>query len=57
MIVDSSDNISDPINALKETILITLLVVMRVVFVFLGRWRATVRGGLSNPIARLGWRV
>ena len=53
-VVDSSDNIINTINSLKETILITLLVVMLVVFVFLGRWRATFIIVLSIPIALLG---
>ena len=52
-IVDSSDNIINTINTLKETILITFLVVMLVVFVFLGRWRATFIIVLSIPIALL----
>lgn len=54
VVVDSSDNIINTINSLKETILITLLVVMLVVFVFLGRWRATFIIVLSIPIALLG---
>ncbi len=53
-VVDSSDNIINTINSLKETIAITLLVVMLVVFVFLGRWRATFIIVLSIPIALLG---
>ncbi len=53
-IIDSSDNIINTINSLKETIIITLLVVMLVVFVFLGRWRATFIIVLSIPIALLG---
>ena len=52
-IVDSSDNIINTINTLKETILITFLVVMLVVFVFLGRWRATFIIVLSIPMALL----
>ncbi|MGN1215765.1 MAG: efflux RND transporter permease subunit, partial [Candidatus Cryptobacteroides sp.] len=54
VVVDSSDNIINTINSLKETIFITLLVVMLVVFVFLGRWRATFIIVLSIPIALLG---
>lgn len=53
-IIDSSDNIINSIDSLKETILITLLVVMLVVYVFLGRWRATFIIVLSIPIALLG---
>ncbi|MCQ2139578.1 MAG: efflux RND transporter permease subunit [Bacteroidales bacterium] len=52
-IVDSSTNIINTINTLKETILITFLVVMFVVFIFLGRWRATFIIVLSIPIALL----
>ena len=52
-VVDSSDNIINTINTLKETIMITFLVVMLVVFVFLGRWRATFIIVLSIPIALL----
>ena len=52
-VVDSSDNIINTINTLKETILIIFLVVMLVVFVFLGRWRATFIIVLSIPIALL----
>ena len=51
---DSSTNIINTINSLKETILITFLVVMLVVFLFLGRWRATFIIVLSIPIALLG---
>ncbi|MCQ2136295.1 MAG: efflux RND transporter permease subunit [Bacteroidales bacterium] len=54
VVVDSSDNIINSINSLKETILITFLVVMLVVFVFLGRWRATLIIILAIPISLLG---
>ena len=53
-VVDSSTNIINSIDSLKETIMITLLVVMFVVFIFLGRWRATFIIVLSIPIALLG---
>ena len=52
-IVDSSDNIIRTINTLRDTIIITFLVVMLVVFIFLGRWRATFIIVLSIPIALL----
>ena len=52
-IFDSAEEIVDTINSLKETILITFLVVMLVVFVFLGRWRTTFIIVLSIPIALL----
>lgn len=50
-VIDSSDNIINSINSLKETIIITFLVVMLVVYVFLGRWRATFIIILSIPIS------
>lgn len=52
-IIDSSKNIMNTVNSLKETILITFLVVMIVVFVFLGRWRATFIIVLAIPISLL----
>lgn len=52
-VVDGSRNIVNTMNSLKETIAITLLVVMLVVFAFLGRWRATFIIVLSIPIALL----
>ncbi|MBS7290455.1 MAG: efflux RND transporter permease subunit [Bacteroidales bacterium] len=52
-VVDSSGEIVNTINSLMETIIITFLVVMLVVFVFLGRWRATFIIVLSIPIALL----
>ncbi len=50
-IVDGSTNIIDTINSLKDTILTTFLLVMAVVFLFLGRWRATIIIVLSIPIS------
>ena len=52
-VMDSSDHIINTINSLKETIMITFLVVMLVVYVFLGRWRGTLIVVLSIPIALL----
>ena len=52
-VMDSSDNIINTINSLKETILITFRVVMLVVFVFLGKWRGTLIVVISIPIALL----
>jgi len=52
-VIDSSSNIINTINSLKDTILITFIVVMLVVFIFLGRWRATFIIILSIPIALL----
>ncbi|MBE6346033.1 MAG: efflux RND transporter permease subunit [Lentimicrobiaceae bacterium] len=51
IIIDGSTNIIDTINSLKETIMITFLLVMAVVFLFLGRWRATIIIVLSIPIS------
>lgn len=50
---DSSTEIINTINSLRDTILITFIVVMLVVFLFLGRWRATFIIILSIPIALL----
>jgi HAE1 family hydrophobic/amphiphilic exporter-1 len=52
-VVDSSDNILRTISSLKETILITFLVVMLIVYIFLGRWKGTLIVILSIPIALL----
>ena len=52
-VIDSSTNIINTINSLKDTIIITFIVVMLVVFIFLGRWRATFIIILSIPIALL----
>jgi len=53
MIMDSSTEILNTVDSLKETIIITFIVVMLVVFVFLGRWRTTFIIILSIPIALL----
>lgn len=53
IVVDGSTNIINTIKSLRDTILITFLVVMLVVFVFLGRWRATFIIVLSIPVALL----
>ena len=52
-VVDFSSNILRTINSLKETIMITFLVVMLVVFLFLGRLKGTLIVVLSIPIALL----
>ena len=52
-VVDSSDNILNTLNSLKETIVVTFLIVMLVVYLFLGRWRATFIIVLSIPISLL----
>ena len=52
-VVDGSDSILRTIGSLKETILITFLVVMLVVFLFLGRLKGTLIVVLSIPIALL----
>ena len=51
IITDSSDNIINTINSLRDTIFITFFLVMLVVFIFLGRWRATIIIVLSIPIS------
>ena len=52
-VMDSSDNILNTLNSLKETILVTFLIVMLVVYLFLGRWRATFIIVLAIPISLL----
>lgn len=51
VIVDTSDNIRNTINSLVETVLYALLFVVIVVFVFLGRWRATLIITITIPIS------
>ena len=53
IVMDSSDNILNTLNSLKETILVTFLIVMLVVYLFLGRWRATFIIVLAIPISLL----
>ena len=52
-VVDSSNNILNTLNSLKETIIVTFLIVMLVVYLFLGRWRATFIIVLSIPVSLL----
>ena len=51
VIMDSSENIMMTVKALAETIAYALIFVMLVVFVFLGRWRATVIIGITIPFS------
>ncbi|MDE7152015.1 MAG: efflux RND transporter permease subunit [Candidatus Amulumruptor sp.] len=51
VIVDTSDNIRNTINSLVETVLYALLFVVIVVFMFLGRWRATLIITITIPIS------
>ncbi len=51
VIVDTSDNIRSTINSLVETVLYALLFVMIVVFLFLGRWRATMIIVITIPVS------
>ena len=51
IIQDTSDNIKMTINTLGETIAYALIFVMLVVFIFLGRWRATVIIGITIPFS------
>ena len=50
-IIDTSRNILNTIDSLKETIMITFIIVILVVFIFLGRWRATFIIILTIPIS------
>ena len=52
-VVDGSENILNTLNSLKETIIVTFLIVMLVVYLFLGRWRATFIIVLSIPVSLL----
>lgn len=54
LIVDTSDNIRRTIDSLVETITITFLLVILVVYGFLGRWRATFIIMLTIPVSLLG---
>lgn len=51
IIVDTSDNIRNTIRSLVETVAYALLFVVLVVFVFLGRWRATLIITITIPIS------
>jgi HAE1 family hydrophobic/amphiphilic exporter-1 len=51
VIVDTSDNIRNTIASLEETVLYALLFVVIVVFVFLGRWRATLIIVITIPVS------
>ncbi|MBO7302071.1 MAG: efflux RND transporter permease subunit [Bacteroidaceae bacterium] len=51
VIMDSSENIMMTVKALGETIAYALIFVMLVVFIFLGRWRATVIIGITIPFS------
>ena len=52
-VMDSSDNILNTLNSLAETIIVTFLLVILVVYLFLGRWRATFIIVLAIPISLL----
>ncbi len=51
VIIDTSDNIRNTIGALEETVLYALLFVVIVVFIFLGRWRATMIIVITIPVS------
>ncbi|MDD2288991.1 MAG: efflux RND transporter permease subunit [Bacteroidales bacterium] len=51
VVTDFSDNINRVIRSLVDTILITLILVVLVVFIFLGRWRATLIVALVIPVS------
>ena len=54
VIVNTSDNILNTINSLAETIAYAMLFVVLVVFIFLGRWRATVIICITIPMSLIG---
>ena len=51
IIVNTSENIVQTINSLEETIIYAMLFVALVVFIFLGRWRATVIIVVTIPMS------
>lgn len=51
MIINTSTNIENTISSLVETVFVTFIIVMIVVLVFLGRWRATFIIVLTIPIS------
>lgn len=51
IIADTSENIIQTIGTLTETVVLALVFVMIVVFIFLGRWRATVIICLTIPLS------
>lgn len=51
ILVDNSDNITNTISSLEETIIIILVLVVLVVLFFLGRWRATLIVALVVPVS------
>lgn len=51
IIVNTSDNISNTIDSLFETVMLALLFVTLVVLFFLGRWRATIIVVITIPIS------
>ncbi|MDY3980002.1 MAG: efflux RND transporter permease subunit [Tidjanibacter sp.] len=52
-VIDSSDTIKSTIDSLKSTIMVIFVVVMAIVLIFLGRWRATFIIILTIPISLL----
>lgn len=51
IIVDTSDNILNTIDSLTETVMYALLFVVLVVFLFLGRWHATLIICITIPLS------
>ena len=54
VIIDTSTNIVNTMDSLIETICITLMLVIIVVFIFLGRWRATIIIAITIPVSLIG---
>ncbi len=51
IIVNTSDNILNTVNSLAETVAYAMLFVVIVVFLFLGRWRATIIICITIPLS------
>lgn len=54
IVTDTSNSIQNTMNSLSETILITMVIVLLVVFIFLGRWRATIIILITIPVSLIG---
>jgi len=51
VVMDFSDNINRTIDSLVQTIMITLILVVLIVMIFLGRWRATLIIAIVIPVS------
>lgn len=54
IITDNSVNITNTMDSLAQTIAVTLVLVILVVFLFLGRWKATLIIAITIPVSLIG---